>query len=1432
MCEEEPPPHERDRERERERKRRSNRRREPDPPPLVTREVGRVVTTRTSHAAGRIDRGSGTRADLEANAGVTETDFPIEGVSPPPSSGREAQPAEAPSSDSECGSSHRPSGRREVGERESVYRAQGLAPGRVEQGHSTSSLAYLPVEPTVGSGLARAPPVEVAEAAAAQARGQIRAYVGDVDINAEAADYEEGDTCEDRQIGFTYSTLFSGGIDSAHHAWTPLQCKCVAACELSSEARQLILERSGIRAATDFNRLRQRDARRFRCEVLISGAPCVAFSRAGSRRGTGDARGRLYYRQLDVIEWMAAADRPLVVVLEQVTEVLVVENGKAQADVLRRLKSLGYTPVTYILNSHDYGSASQRVRLFTIGVRNDVHRAVGTINRPREATLTIRRRRVSDVTIPLVLRPRTHIVRRASLRLVPSTDSEPQGDVDYTGPKLLYRTVGLGYQWRVYSHMGAGVTQRATGTNPTGLYEQDGAIVRLTARESARLQDIDDSVDIGLRWGEDAAQYFVGNAISVFTLRALGLEIKRLLAAWRTCKAPASSPESTHSCVDGVDCVDGGETDDGDVDIVKCDVDGVGNIATTNTGDHVDNNKGSGNSDADDGFYGRHVDGCPVWCKCTPGSCPVCERFPWPAARKFTHLCWLRLQRRKWRTLRLEGPTHDLPTMDKKFYRVLRQWHDRAYDSNAPVSLAWWNWPRHYWVEARDGVRLGFTTKPPRRLMKNYASGECDEVLAELDRFEAAGFLEDGCVECINPIAYIPKKEAGKGRIIIDCLRSCVNIYLPSPPVVLPTVVDVLQHLYEGAWMCESDFKDHFYHYYVHEDDRPYLGVRRPHNGGTRRFNRLPMGIKTSPHHCTAMTTVLEDHLEASAPYTGVTVTNLPADEGYDPTRPYIYRRDTDGGLSATADVYVDDAIAIAKSRAESLDAIQAVVVRGGDWGFVSKYSKLKGPAQHGRAFNGFLLDTRPEHGGPKLDLRSEVRRDVLTLIDSALAHGRRIDRRLLARLVGKLMSLAPGVPHGVTFLRRLWDSLHGLGQLAADRPGRRYDCDVVMDSEHRKDLHWWRTALTVGDGTYLMRNRDVRLRVHYTDGSGYGTGGCGHEFTSKKLPKLEYFSGLWKQEVTSMTSNWKELRSILIALRKERVKADAAGLRSPLWRTRIYHLTDNLVSESILTKGTSTSPKLQQLLREIALEQQLQQCDLIPMHVAGKRLIYQGTDGLSRGQKNAGSLAGDALDVRSYNPLASAPAPISAPLRRWITERHGTLAELWQPQQWTAANIRGKTTLWMPPPLLAREAIRRFLRQRMVAPTTTAAVFLLPRRYTAPWRRLLRHFRTSSLPAGAGEHWPITEHEPLIVAYCPPWSPTQESTTKRDYTTRSQRRPTRTSASAAASTSNSTVLSVASTPSTASRPAAPIRRSRFHRAAASSASSATRWTRTTGRRY
>ena len=69
---------------------------------------------------------------------------------------------------------------------------------------------------------------------------------------------------------------------------------------------------------------------------------------------------------------------------------------------------------------------------------------------------------------------------------------------------------------------------------------------------------------------------------------------------------------------------------------------------------------------------------------------------------------------------------------------------------------------------ARVGVHLGFVLAPETSARPNYASGECDDVTKEMDRFEASGFLEKGPVLVNNPMAYIAKKEAGTGRIITD----------------------------------------------------------------------------------------------------------------------------------------------------------------------------------------------------------------------------------------------------------------------------------------------------------------------------------------------------------------------------------------------------------------------------------------------------------------------------------------------------------------------------------------------------------------------------------------------------------------------------------------------------------------------------------------
>lgn len=1353
-----------DDERERERRRRRHVHwREPQHDEPATPPVERRVTTRTA-LGGTTYRGPGARADLEATDVGERGDGDIpHGDDKQATSAAPAAPTPSPASPDV------------VARRRGARRARSAADARAAQR---------------------------ARCAAERQHN----YVGNADIDALAAEYLEGDTWEDRSRGFTFSTLFSGGIDSAYQAFAPLRCREVGGCEWVREARQLAFERTGLRMYADFDRLKQHDAARFVAEVLIGSAPCVSFSRAGKQRGTADPRGQLYYRQIDVIDWMHPSRRPLVCVFEMVTEVMHVEDGRAQRLLLQRLQAAGYVARAHVLCSRDFGSVGQRVRLFTVGVRSDVHDAVGHVEKP-EATVAPRRR-VKDILLPLALRPATHVMDIAARDVEWLAPREP--DPSYTGPILLGQVRGQGYQWRLYSIEGAAVTQRAGGVNPTGLYVQDGAVIRLTAREAARVMDVDDAVDIGERWGEDAAQHFAGNAISVFTMQAMGLQIKRLIARWRRHPAYVAHPgEDAPIVAADAATLEPHATDD----VAGQNSESLESLGQFNESDEqIEGFFCKLEEDPEEPFLGRHEDGCPVFC--TRRGCRVCARFSWRAARRLDWLAWLRKERRAGETVLDECLRCDDGRQRERrrsLETTLALWRRRMVEPTAPTELCWWRWPAAHREEIRLGLAIGLLERPPTSKLPNYASGECDAVTEELDRFEASGFLECGDVEVINPSASVPKREAGaKPRVIIDMTKSGVNGRIAQYPTILPSVTDMAAHLYADAWVVETDFKDHFYHYGVRQADRPYLGVRRPRGDGTRRFRKLPMGMRSSPGLCSSRTCVWEDELREQPCFDGELVTNLPGTDAHDPSLPFLYRRDADGDVGPKEEVYVDDLCGVAATMAKGMALLRTTLCLAGRYGFTMKYNKVKGPRRHGRTFHGFEIDTRAEAGGPKLVVRDEVRQEVLQLIELALAD-RRIVRRALARLVGKLLSLAHGVPHGVTFLRRLWDSLHCLHLPMHRRPSSfDYDCEVELDSEHRKDLLWWETALRDGDGSYLLRNRDVRTRMHYTDGSGFGTGGCGYALGEGKLPRVDFFSGLWRGEAASMTSNWKELRSILLALRRERQRAQRAGTRPRLWRTRIYHATDNSCSESILLKGSSTSPRLQQLLREIAYEQQLMQCDLIPVHVAGKRLIAQGTDGLSRGQTRVGALAGTSTDVDKFNPLTAVPAPLPAPLASWAAAQWPGHTYLERPSDWTTARVLGAATLWMPPPLLARTALNTFLRCRMMAPTTTSAVFLLPRRHTAPWRRLLRHFSSVvSVRAGVGDHWPASEFEPLTVAVCPPWVPTfvaikgatRARTATRRFAPRGGSSPTRAGARRAAAPSSHRSPSSAATGRTRWRP-------------------------------
>jgi DNA (cytosine-5)-methyltransferase 1 len=105
-------------------------------------------------------------------------------------------------------------------------------------------------------------------------------------------------------------------------------------------------------------------------DLLCGGPPCQPFSQIGLRGGLHDPRAQLLFEMVRFAE----AFKPKAIFMEQVKGVLTApgpdgERGSMFAELVRRLKALGYTVHPQILNSAEYGVAQRRERLILVAVR-------------------------------------------------------------------------------------------------------------------------------------------------------------------------------------------------------------------------------------------------------------------------------------------------------------------------------------------------------------------------------------------------------------------------------------------------------------------------------------------------------------------------------------------------------------------------------------------------------------------------------------------------------------------------------------------------------------------------------------------------------------------------------------------------------------------------------------------------------------------------------------------------------------------------------------------------------------------------------------------------------------------------------------------------------------------------------------------------------
>lgn len=102
---------------------------------------------------------------------------------------------------------------------------------------------------------------------------------------------------------------------------------------------------------------------------IIGGPPCQSWSEAGSLKGIKDARGKLFFDYIRILEEF----KPKFFLAENVSGMLSNRHSMAVQNILEMFDEVGYDVSFTLVNAKDYGVAEERKRVFYIGFRKDLN---------------------------------------------------------------------------------------------------------------------------------------------------------------------------------------------------------------------------------------------------------------------------------------------------------------------------------------------------------------------------------------------------------------------------------------------------------------------------------------------------------------------------------------------------------------------------------------------------------------------------------------------------------------------------------------------------------------------------------------------------------------------------------------------------------------------------------------------------------------------------------------------------------------------------------------------------------------------------------------------------------------------------------------------------------------------------------------------------
>jgi hypothetical protein len=790
---------------------------------------------------------------------------------------------------------------------------------------------------------------------------------------------------------------------------------------------------------------------------------------------------------------------------------------------------------------------------------------------------------------------------------------------------------------------------------------------------------------------------------------------------------------------------------------------------------------------------------------------PVITKRDWKSAlvvlRKYFHRRWIRNVTRSYTRWRRNcgWPVDEVEEADA----AARDAIERA------TNTTWWKWKRgsrpFFWRWPTEFIkRILRGTKPwfrgnvpaweePQQLPKDKAMA--DKMVAKLRDVLEKGYLEEGKVTSLMFFFAVEKND--DIRMVYDGTKSGLNDATWAPWFPLPIVEDLLDAVEPGTFMGDNDVGEMFLNFIMHSDLRELCGIdltdfmpEGSKDPSTLRFcvrwNRNAMGLKGSPYFSVQGGAWAHEWIKGRRDdednvfrWTRVSL-NLPGQADYNPSKIWVRKERADGTLASDLVCYVDDERVTGPSLDDSWKATQRVSSGCAYLGLQDAARKRRAPSQAPGSWAGSDVHSTDQRVSVLISQdRWNKMKGILRSIKEEMTEVGGMDHKELERNRGRLVYATRGYNAMKPYLKGIhltldswrrgrdhegWKMKPGEIETEVDwnirvpdlmRGGHEDSVTSVSPAEAPKRVR--AVARLSQDIEALLRltksdtpikvlvrpEKVVQVIYGFGDASGRGWG------ASILLPdgSVYYKSGSWVEHLSKRSSNFRELANLVYSLRE-------AGEKGLLEGCEVFMFTDNTTAERAFFRGTSKSRLLFDLILELRDIEMKVGARIHLVHVAGTRMIYQGTDGLSRGDQNAGVMTGESF--LSHIPLHLGCLEREPKLHEWIESwakgAKGGPPKFLTPEDWFLPHASGGCFVWTPPPAAARRAIF-CLGQSILKRSNSVHVVVIPRLMTALWRKVLEKTCDVSFTVPVGTVvWGSEEHEPLVLTIAlplsrdPPW--------------------------------------------------------------------------------